>query len=86
LAEAGLPGVSVPTWQAMLAPPKTPREIVDRLAREVASALQGAELRTQFDQQLLQVEGSTPQALAALIQADFVTWQQFVRDNGIQPE
>jgi tripartite-type tricarboxylate transporter receptor subunit TctC len=86
LAEAGVPGVSVPTWQAVLAPPKTPREIVDRLAREVASALQGAELRSQFDQQLLQIEGSTPQALAALIQADTVTWQQFVRESGIQPE
>lgn len=86
LAEAAVAGVSVPTWQAVLAPPKTPREIVDRLAREVASALQGAELRSQLDQQLLQIEGSTPQALAALIQADTVTWQQFVRESGIQPE
>lgn len=86
LAEAGMPGASVPTWQALLAPPKTPREIVDRIAREVASALQSVELRAQFAQQLLQIEGSTPQALAALIEADAFTWQQFVRDNGITPE
>jgi tripartite-type tricarboxylate transporter receptor subunit TctC len=86
LAEAGVPGVSVPTWQAILAPPKTPREIIDRVSREVASALQGAELRAQFASQLLQVEASTPLALAAVIEADAIGWKQFVRENGITPE
>jgi tripartite-type tricarboxylate transporter receptor subunit TctC len=81
-----MPEVSAPTWQAIFAPPKTPREIVNRLSREVASALHGADLRTQFARQLLQIEGSTPEALAALIQADYVTWKQFIRDNDIVPE
>ena len=86
LAEAGMPEVSAPTWQAIFAPPKTPREIVERLSREVASVLQGAELRAQFARQLLQIDGSTPEALAALIEADYLTWKQFIRDNGIVPE
>ena len=86
LAEAGMPGVSVPTWQAIFAPPKTPREIVDRVSREVAGALQGVELRAQLARQLLEIEGSTPQARAARVEADHVTWKQFVLDNGITPE
>ncbi len=86
LAEAGLPEVSAPTWQAIFAPPKTPREVVERLSREVASVLQSAELRAHFARQLLQVDGSTPEALAALIEADYLTWKQFIRDNGIVPE
>jgi len=86
LAEAGMPGIAVPTWQAVMAPPKTPRDIVDRLAREIVLALQGTELRAQFAQQWLQIHGSTPQALAARIAADAITWQQFARDHDIKPE
>lgn len=86
LAEAGMAGISVPTWQAIFAPRKTPREIVDRLSREVASALQDAGLRAQFARQSLQIGESTPQALAALIEADAVEWNGFVRDNAISPE
>jgi tripartite-type tricarboxylate transporter receptor subunit TctC len=86
LAEAGMPNVSVPTWQAVFAPPKAPREIVDRLSREIASVLQGSELRAQYARQFLQIEGSTPTALGALIEADYITWKQFIRDNGITPE
>lgn len=86
LAEAGMRGIAVPTWQAVVAPPRTPRDIVDRLAREIALALQGPELRAQLAQQWLQIHGSTPQALAARIEADAITWQQFTRDNDIKPE
>lgn len=86
LAEAGMPGFSVPTWQAVLAPPGTPASIVDRLAREISVATQGAAAQALFSQQGLQLEGSTPQTLAALIKADTMSWRQFVRDQGIQPE
>ncbi len=86
LAEAGMQSIAVPTWQAVVAPPRTPRDIVDRLAREIALALQGPELRAQLAQQWLQIHGSTPQALAARIEADAITWQQFTRDNDIKPE
>lgn len=86
LAESGMPDISVPTWQAIFAPRGTSPEIVGRVARAVASALQGAELRAQYARQLLQIEESTPQALAALIEADAIAWRQFARDNDIKPE
>jgi tripartite-type tricarboxylate transporter receptor subunit TctC len=86
ITEAGMPGIAVPTWQAVVAPPKTPQDIADRLAREIARSLQSPELRAQFAQQWLQIHGSTPQALAARIDADAITWQQFTRDNDIKPE
>jgi tripartite-type tricarboxylate transporter receptor subunit TctC len=86
LAEAGVPGVSVPTWQSLLAPPKTPREIVERLARDTALALKDAELRARFEQQAFRAEGSSPEVLAATIRDDLQAWSQFIRDNGITPE
>ena len=83
MAEAGMPGVSVPTWQALFAPAKTPREIVDRLSREVNLILRSPEVRAQSDRQTFQVEGSTPEALAAVIKEDLRAWRQFIRENGI---
>lgn len=86
IAEAGVPAVAVPTWQAIVAPPKTPREVVDRLYRGIGAALQNPESRTQLEQQTLLIDGTTPEALAAGIKDDLQTWTQFVRDNDIKPE
>ena len=86
LDEAGVPGVSVPTWQAIFGPPKMPREIADRLVRETGLALRDPELRAKFEQQSLQAVGSTPEVLAATIKEDLRAWSQFIRDNGITPE
>jgi len=83
LAEAGVAGVSVPGWQAVLAPAKTPREIIDRLNREINRALHAPEVRTLFERQSVQVEGSTVEELAATIKEDLRTWSQFIRQYGI---
>ena len=76
MAETGVPGISVPGWQAIFAPAKTPKEIIDRLFREIDRTLQSPEVRAQFDRQAVQVEGSTPEALAAIIEEDLRTWRQ----------
>ncbi|HRF71999.1 MAG TPA: tripartite tricarboxylate transporter substrate binding protein [Accumulibacter sp.] len=86
MAEAGLPGVSVPTWQAVFAPPALPAEIVDRLARDVARALLDPELRARFERQIFQVDGSTPAALAAAITEDQRRWEEFIVDNRLPKE
>ena len=86
MAEAGVQGVSVLSWQAIFAPAKTPKEIVNRLAREVNAVLQETEVRVQLDRQALYTEGSTPQALAATLQEDTRAWSQFIRENGLVPE
>jgi tripartite-type tricarboxylate transporter receptor subunit TctC len=86
MAEAGMPGVSVPTWQAIFAPAKTPGEIIDRVSREVNLVLQRPEVRAQFERQTFLVIGSAPQALAATIKDDIQTWRRFTVENGIVPE
>jgi tripartite-type tricarboxylate transporter receptor subunit TctC len=86
LAEAGIASVALPTWQAILAPPNTPREVVERLAREVDRALGDPALRRQLEQQGLQVQTAGPDALASTIARDAETWRNFVRDYDIPQE
>jgi tripartite-type tricarboxylate transporter receptor subunit TctC len=84
--EAGIPDVSVPTWQAVFAPPKTPQAVADRMSAEISNALQDRELRTQYARQTFQTQASTPEKLRATISEDLVTWAKFIRDNAIVPE
>ena len=86
LAEAGVTNLSVPSWQALLAPAKTPRKIVEYLSRETNRVLVNAEVQGKLNGLSLQVEGSTPEALAATLREDFRIWAQFVRESGITPE
>jgi tripartite-type tricarboxylate transporter receptor subunit TctC len=83
LKEAGVNGVAVHSWQVLLAPAKTPRDIVDRLSREVNAALKDPEVRAQLENRALFVEGSTPQGLAAVLQESHRDWIAFARDTGV---
>lgn len=86
LAEAGVRGVVLPSWQALFAPANTPPEIAERLAREVAAALAEPGLRAQLEQLGLQVEASSPQRLAQVAEQAAQTWRAFVAEYGIAPE
>lgn len=84
LAEAGVRGVDAPTWQAVFAPPKTPREISDVLARELRRATQDPALRAAFERQTVQMETQPgPEGLAITLRQDLAQWEQFIRENGI---
>jgi tripartite-type tricarboxylate transporter receptor subunit TctC len=86
LAQAGVPQVALPTWQALFAPPHTPAALAERLAREVALALADPALRAQLEQLSLQVEASTPQALDALAERDGRAWRSFVSEYDVAQE
>lgn len=86
MAEAGLPSVSVPTWQAVVAPPKTAPEIASLLSAKINAALAEPEVREQFDRLFLRPEGSTPTRLAEQIARDIETWRTFIRENDIPQE
>lgn len=85
-AEAGMPELSAPTWQALLAPPRTPKEVVERLAREVAEALKDPETLAQFGRIGVQAEFAGPAALEARIREEAPVWALFVKQNGIEAE
>lgn len=86
LAELGWPSVTLPSWQAIFAPPRTPTELVDRLAHELSAALSAPALRAQLEQLAMSVDGSTPAALAAAAARDAQAWRAFVTEYDIPAE
>lgn len=86
ITEAGVPGFDAANWFALLAPAGTSREIVQVLNTHVARALESAELRQRLAPQGAVLEGSTPEALAALIRDDLDRWAKVVKQAGIKLE
>jgi tripartite-type tricarboxylate transporter receptor subunit TctC len=60
MSEAGLPGVEIDSWSGLLAPAKTPPEIIDKLQREVSKALAAPDVNKMLHSQGAVVVGSTP--------------------------
>ena len=74
LAEAGLPGVSVQSWQMVVAPARTPQPVIERLSAAINAALADPAVRKQLEDQGLFVQGSTPQELARVLDEGSREW------------
>lgn len=76
--ESGLPGYEVNTYFGLFAPANTPREIIDRLHREVSKAVQSSEVKDRFASQGAEIVGGTPAALAALVKKESEKWKRVI--------
>jgi tripartite-type tricarboxylate transporter receptor subunit TctC len=82
MAEAGLAGYDVSSWQAMYAPAGTPRDIVARLHAEAVKALRAPENQKRLSELGLDAGGMSPEELAALMRADIPRLGKVVRESG----
>jgi tripartite-type tricarboxylate transporter receptor subunit TctC len=74
IAESGLPGYQSDAWYGVLAPAKTPADIVSRLNREISTLLKSDDLREKFASQGAEATPSTPERFMALMKSDIVKW------------
>ena len=81
IAEAGMPRLTVIPWTGLFAPAKTPKDIVERLSREVNVILKRPEIRGQFEKQASEPAGSTPGELGAFLKQQLVGGE-LVKCNG----
>ena len=82
IAEAGLTGYDSTSWNAIFAPAGTPREVVDRLNREIRAILESPETRKFFTEQGAEAGGGTPAELAEFVRTETAKWQKVVKDSG----
>ena len=77
--ESGVPDFDIATWYGVLAPRKTPPEIVERVYRAFASALRTADVRARLAELGAEAVGNTPAEFAVQIRADVERWSAVVR-------
>ena len=84
--EAGVPQITVRQWAGVFGPPQMPREIVERLNKEVNAALKRPDVLEKLQSYGYAAEGSTPERLLEINRADLELWRRLVKEAGIPLE
>jgi len=85
-AEQGYPGFEAISWQAVLAPARTPPAIVERLSQELIRVIKSDAVRTRMLGQYFSAAGTAPEALASLMKNEREHWARVIRSAGVQAE
>jgi tripartite-type tricarboxylate transporter receptor subunit TctC len=84
--QAGVPGYVYEQWLALLAPARTPSEIVNRLNAESVKILAARDVRDILTQQALDAQGGPPEEVTKVLTADFPRMAKIIQQVGIKPE
>lgn len=82
VAEGGVPGFDVSTWQAVLAPAGTPQSIVERLNREIGRIMATPDVKQKFHSFGTDVLVSSPDELGRFLEKEVATIGDIVRQVG----
>ena len=86
VAESGFAGFDAPAWWAILAPAKTPPEVLKRMNEEVNKALKNPEIAKKLSAQGIDILGGTPESARVFIDKQIDIWAKVVKDNGIKAD
>ncbi len=86
LAESGFPGFEAPAWWAVLAPAKTPPEIVKRMNDEINKAMKLPDVAKRLDAQGIHVLGGSAESARVFIENQMAIWSKVVKDNNIKAD
>jgi tripartite-type tricarboxylate transporter receptor subunit TctC len=84
LHEQGLTGYETYSWQALFAPAKTPKAVVDRINAEVVKALKDPALLKRLDELTMTVTPSSPEGLGKHVAEQLATWGPITKATGVQ--
>ena len=82
----GLPGYEAMPWLGLEAPTAMSPAVVSRLHHELAVVLKEPEVQEKFRSLGLDIIGSTPKEVRALLRKDIVKWAKVVKDSGAKAD
>ena len=86
LAELGLPGYEMQSWQGVFAPAATPAAVVDKLNRELAAIVANPEVQARMRRLGVEPVGGTAASFAEFQRAEIDKWGKVIREAGIKAE
>src|SRR5207244_5077698 len=86
MKEAGVEGVEIPVWYALLAPAATPREIVNVLGNATARAARSPDTRQKLIEQGADPVGNSPEEFARLLREEVAKYAEVVKLSGAKAE
>ena len=86
MREAGVDGVELSVWYAVLAPAATPREIVQKLGDAVIRATRDPDTRRRLLEQGAEPVGSSPEEFAKMLREEVAKWAEVVKVSGARAD
>lgn len=86
LAELGVPGFEMQSWQGVFAPAGTPAAVVERLGKAISDIVALPDVQQKLRAMGVEPEGSGPEAFKAFQQAEIAKWGEVIKKAGIQAE
>jgi len=83
-AEVGMPDILIENWYGMVAPAKTPTNIVAALNRIANEAMADPSVKEKLADQGLTVAGDTPEHFRGYIEAETRKWAKVIKDSGVE--
>lgn len=84
IAEAGIAGYEVDSWQGVFVPAKTPPDIVRKMSADIVTVLAEPAVKEQLARSAYAAEGSSPDALRKFLIADSEKWNAVLKTAGIK--
>ena len=86
MTEAGFPGVETGTWYGVLAPARTPRNVIARVHGAIVRIMQQPELKSRILQQGVDIVASSPEEFEKFIIAEVAKWSRVVQAAGVRAD
>ena len=86
VAEAGVPGYAAESWYGLFAPAKTPADVIDRLNKSAAKAVQSEAFKRLGVNEGLVMIARPPEELDRYVRGEEERWRKVIRDAGIKVE
>jgi tripartite-type tricarboxylate transporter receptor subunit TctC len=83
--EAGVKGFESGTWNAIVAPPKTPPAIVAKLSKAINEVLDSPDVQEHFKKIALHAAGGTPAEAKAFITKETQVWGAVIKEAHVEP-
>lgn len=84
LADLGLPGFQMQSWQGIFVPAGTPAPVVDRLAQEIAAIVNTPEVRAKLLTLGVAPDGRGPKEFAQFQRGEIEKWGKVIKESGIE--
>jgi len=86
VAEAGLKGYEANNWNGFFVPAGTPRAVINKLNKELATALTAPDIKDFLFKQGLDAAPGTPEQFAKYMKSEYTKWAKVIKAAGLTPQ
>ena len=83
IAESGVAGFEITQWYGFFAPAKTPKDIVDKLNKEIVAIMKEPDVAKKFAEQGADIVTGSPADFSKLVHSELDKWSKFIKEAKI---